>query len=105
MSEFATVWRRQCPPENPATRPWLGRTLRKWFDKIPNFHLARVTNGPLRGSTTWSSGSNRVAHRAKTRSAIKHVGFGFHTRELPDQGTPLCRQAELAGPGLDRRPM
>jgi transposase len=24
----------------------LGRTIRRWFDKIINYHLARVTNGP-----------------------------------------------------------
>ena len=24
----------------------LGRTIKNWFDKICNFHLARVTNGP-----------------------------------------------------------
>ena len=23
-----------------------GKTIRRWFDKIVNFHLARVSNGP-----------------------------------------------------------
>jgi transposase len=26
----------------------LGRTLKHWFDKICNYHLARVSNGPTR---------------------------------------------------------
>lgn len=24
----------------------LGRTIRQWFDKLCNYHLAKVTNGP-----------------------------------------------------------
>jgi hypothetical protein len=34
--------KRAMPPEVPR----LGRTLQTWFDKIANFHLARVSNGP-----------------------------------------------------------
>jgi transposase len=34
--------KRAMPPEVQK----LGRTMRKWFDKIANFHLARVSNGP-----------------------------------------------------------
>ena len=26
--------------------PKLGRTIKQWFDKFVNFHLAKVTNGP-----------------------------------------------------------
>jgi transposase len=27
----------------------LGRTIRKWFDKLCNYHIAKVTNGPTEG--------------------------------------------------------
>jgi transposase len=52
----------------PAEIQRLGRTLRKWFDKIANFHLARVTNGP-------TEGLNNLIKR------IKRVGFGFRNFE------------------------
>ena len=42
----------------------LGRTLRTWFDKLCNFHLARVSNGP-------TESLNNLIKR------IKRVGFGF----------------------------
>jgi transposase len=42
----------------------LGRTLRAWFDKICNYHLARVTNGP-------TESLNNLIKR------IKRIGFGF----------------------------
>lgn len=42
----------------------LGRTLEKWFDKIANFHIARVTNGP-------TEALNNLIKR------IKRIGFGF----------------------------
>jgi transposase len=42
----------------------LGRTLRQWFDKICNFHLARMSNGP-------TEALNNLIKR------IKRVGFGF----------------------------
>jgi transposase len=42
----------------------LGRTLRNWFEKICNFHLARVSNGP-------TEAINNLIKR------IKRVGFGF----------------------------
>jgi transposase len=42
----------------------LGRTVRTWFDKICNFHLARVSNGP-------TEALNNLIKR------IKRVGFGF----------------------------
>jgi transposase len=34
--------KRAMPPEVQR----LGRTIKRWFDKIANFHLARVSNGP-----------------------------------------------------------
>jgi transposase len=46
----------------------LGRTLRKWFDKVCNFHLARVTNGP-------TEALNNLIKR------IKRIGFGFRNFE------------------------
>ncbi len=51
----------------PACRPVqnLGRTIRAWFDKIANFHLARVTNGPTES----------------LNNLIKRIGFGFHNFE------------------------
>jgi transposase len=46
----------------------LGRTVRKWFDKICNYHLARVTNGP-------TEAINNPIKR------IKRIGFGFRNFE------------------------
>ena len=46
----------------------LGRTLRAWFDKICNYHLARVTNGP-------TEALNNLIKR------IKRIGFGFRNFE------------------------
>jgi len=42
----------------------LGRTIRKWFDKILNYHLARVSNGP-------TEALNNLVKR------VKRIGFGF----------------------------
>ncbi len=42
----------------------LGRTIRDWFDKICNFHIARVSNGP-------TEALNNLIKR------IKRIGFGF----------------------------
>jgi transposase len=42
----------------------LGRTIETWFDKIVNFHLARVSNGP-------TEALNNLVKR------IKRIGFGF----------------------------
>ena len=46
----------------------LGRTIKKWFDKITNFHLARVSNGP-------TEALNNLIKR------IKRIGFGFRNFE------------------------
>jgi transposase len=46
----------------------LGRTLKHWFEKIANFHLARVTNGP-------TEALNNLIKR------IKRIGFGFRNFE------------------------
>ena len=46
----------------------LGRTIKKWFDKIANFHLARVSNGP-------TEALNNLIKR------IKRIGFGFRNFE------------------------
>jgi len=46
----------------------LGRTLRNWFDKICNYHLSRVTNGP-------TEGLNNLIKR------VKRIGFGFRNFE------------------------
>jgi transposase len=52
--------KRAMPPEIQR----LGRTLRQWFDKICNFHVARVSNGP-------TEALNNLIKR------IKRIGFGF----------------------------
>lgn len=52
--------RRTMPPELQK----LGRTLRAWFDKICNYHLARISNGP-------TEALNNLIKR------IKRIGFGF----------------------------
>jgi transposase len=56
--------RRAMPPEVQK----LGRTIRTWFDKIANFHLARVSNGP-------TESLNNLIKR------IKRIGFGFRNFE------------------------
>jgi len=48
----------------PAEVRKLGRTIRTWFDKICNYHLAKVTNGP-------TESLNNLIKR------IKRIGFGF----------------------------
>jgi transposase len=52
--------KRAMPPEVQK----LGRTLERWFDKICNYHLAKVTNGP-------TEALNNLVKR------IKRIGFGF----------------------------
>lgn len=52
--------KRAMPPEIQR----LGRTIRAWFDKICNFHIARVSNGP-------TESLNNLIKR------IKRIGFGF----------------------------
>jgi transposase len=42
----------------------LGRTLQAWFDKICNYHLAKISNGP-------TEALNNLIKR------IKRIGFGF----------------------------
>jgi transposase len=56
--------KRAMPPEIQK----LGRTIRRWFDKICNYHLARVTNGP-------TEALNNLIKR------IKRIGFGFRNFE------------------------
>jgi transposase len=56
--------RRAMPPEVQK----LGRTIREWFDKIVNYHLARVSNGP-------TEALNNLIKR------IKRIGFGFRNFE------------------------
>jgi transposase len=56
--------RRAMPPEVQK----LGRTIRDWFDKICNYHLAKVSNGP-------TEALNNLIKR------IKRIGFGFRNFE------------------------
>jgi transposase len=48
----------------PAELQKLGRTLHTWFDKICNYHLARISNGP-------TEALNNLIKR------IKRIGYGF----------------------------
>ena len=52
--------KRAMPPEIQR----LGRTIRRWFDKLCNYHLAKVSNGP-------TEALNNLVKR------IKRIGFGF----------------------------
>jgi len=56
--------KRAMPPEVQK----LGRTIRDWFAKICNYHLARVSNGP-------TEALNNLVKR------IKRIGFGFRNFE------------------------
>jgi transposase len=56
--------KRAMPPEIQK----LGRTIKAWFDKLCNYHLARVTNGP-------TESLNNLIKR------IKRIGFGFRNFE------------------------
>jgi transposase len=56
--------KRAMPPEVQK----LGRTIGQWFDKICNYHLARVSNGP-------TESLNNLIKR------IKRIGFGFRNFE------------------------
>jgi transposase len=51
-------------PAMPVELRKLGRTLEKWFDKICNYHIARISNGP-------TEALNNLIKR------IKRIGFGF----------------------------
>ena len=46
----------------------LGRTIRTWFDKLCNYHIAKVSNGP-------TEALNNLIKR------IKRIGFGFRNFE------------------------
>lgn len=52
--------RREMPPEIQRLR----KTIGKWFDKLCNYHLAKVSNGP-------TEALNNLVKR------IKRIGFGF----------------------------
>ena len=75
--------RRTMPPEIQK----LGRTIRTWFDKICNFHLARVSNGP-------TEAINNLIKR------IKRVGFGFRTSRTTESGPST--QENPTGESSDR---
>lgn len=51
-------------PTMPPELGKLGRTLNRWFDKICNYHLANISNGP-------TEALNNLIKR------IKRIGFGF----------------------------
>jgi transposase len=77
----------------PAELQKLGRTLHAWFDKICNYHLARISNGP-------TEALNNLIKR------IKRIGFGFRNFDnYRIRRTALRRQTQLARPRLHRRPV
>jgi transposase len=51
-------------PSMPPELRKLGRTIKTWFDKICNVHIARLSNGP-------TEAMNNLIKR------IKRTGFGF----------------------------
>ena len=51
--------RRAMPPELQK----LGRTLRQWFDKICNHHLARISNGPTEALNNLIKRIKRIGYR------------------------------------------
>jgi transposase len=51
-------------PTMPPELQKLGRTLNHWFDKVCNYHVARISNGP-------TEALNNLIKR------IKRIGFGF----------------------------
>jgi transposase len=51
-------------PAMPAELRKLGSTIKRWFDKICNFHIARLSNGP-------TEAMNNLIKR------IKRIGYGF----------------------------
>ena len=55
-------------PSMPPEVQKLGRAIQKWFDKICNYHLAKMTNGP-------TESINNLIKR------VKRVGFGFRNFE------------------------
>jgi transposase len=56
--------RKAMPPEVQK----LGRTIKSWFEKICNFHIARISNGP-------TEALNNLIKR------VKRVAFGFRNFE------------------------
>jgi transposase len=81
--------RRAMPPEIQK----LGRTIGDWFDKIVNFHLARVSNGP-------TEALNNLIKRIKAhRLRLQKL------RELSDPGPALRRPTQLAGARVHRGSM
>ena len=55
-------------PSRPDEIRKLGRTLNKWYAKICNYHLARITNAP-------AEGLNNLIKR------VKRIGYGFRNFE------------------------
>ena len=64
----------------------LGRTIKNWFDKIVNFHLARVSNGP-------TESLNNLIKR------IKRSASGSATSRTTASESCSTRQAQLEGLG------
>jgi transposase len=65
---LAELWHHCVREAMPPELQRLGRTLERWFEKICNWHKARVTNGP-------TEALNNLIKR------IKRIGFGFRNFE------------------------
>jgi hypothetical protein len=73
-----------------ARGPKLGARSAHWFDKICNFHLAKMSNGP-------TEALNNLIKR------IKRVGFGFRNFEnyrIRACSTPASRTGECSARSL-----
>ena len=79
LSELIEHCKRPAMPDELAK---LGRTIERWFDKICNFHIARVSNGP-------TEALNNLIKR------IKRIGFtnfrNYRARALLYAGKPNWR--------------
>lgn len=65
----------------------LGSTIRKWFDKLCNYHVARVSNGPTEALDN-------------LMKPIKRIGFGF--RNFGNYRQSLLSAASPTGECSDR---
>ena len=70
----------------------LGRTIRKWFDKICNYHLARVSNGP-------TEALNNLVKRIERSPSDYATSRTITLARGLDEGCPACRLPRVERPG------
>jgi transposase len=81
-------------PSMPPELQKLGRTLHHWFDKINNYHHARISNGP-------TEALNKQPHQTHQTHRLRLPQLP----QLPHPRTALRRQTQLARPRLHHRPI